>query len=281
MKIIRSIDQMQKTAELLRQEGKTIGFVPTLGYFHEGHLSLIRLANKKADTVIVSIFVNPTQFGPNEDLDNYPRNFKKDKKTAEMNGADIIFYPEKNKMYSPEHLTNVYVDSITEILCGSSRPDHFKGVTTVCAKLFNIVKPHFAVFGEKDFQQSVVIKQMVKDLNFDLDIITSPIIREDDGLAMSSRNTYLSSEERKDALSLFQSLRAAQKMIQNGEKNPDKLKDAITKIISSKKNTKIDYIQIIHPQTLNPLKQIKEQARIVIAVFVGKTRLIDNIAAEI
>jgi len=200
MKVIRSINKMSTWADEIRSQSKIIGFVPTMGYFHEGHLSLVRIAYQRADMVVVSIFVNPTQFGPNEDFRDYPRDFNRDKSLAEKNGTDIIFYPSEEEMYPDRFLTYVNVDRITNILCGASRLNHFQGVTTVCIKLFNIIKPHFAVFGRKDFQQSVVIKQMVRDLNLDLDIITGPIIREPDGLAMSSRNTYLSEDERKDCL---------------------------------------------------------------------------------
>ena len=281
MKVIQSIQNMQALTDELQSQGKTVGFVPTMGYFHEGHLSLMRLAAKKADVVVISIFVNPTQFGPGEDFEKYPRDFNRDTQLAEDNGVDMIFYPDQKEMYPEGFLTTVEVDKITRVLCGISRPHHFQGVTTVCAKLFNIVKPDFAVFGQKDFQQSVVIKRMVEDMNFDIDIITAPIIRESDGLAMSSRNTYLSDAERKDALSLNNSLFKAQDMVQKGEKSTEVLHNFIKNKISEKKHTRIDYISIVHPETLQPLDLIKDKALIALAVFVGKTRLIDNVLIEI
>lgn len=281
MKVIRTISEMQDVADRMRSEGKTIGFVPTMGFFHEGHLSLMRLAREKVDVVVISLFVNPTQFGPGEDLEDYPRDFKRDKTLAEKTGVDIIFYPSDKEMYPDRFLTRVTVDKITEVLCGVSRLHHFQGVTTVCAKLFNIVKPHLAVFGQKDFQQSVVIKQMVRDLNIDMDIITGPIIREADGLAMSSRNTYLSEDERRDAISLNQSLFQAKEMVQQGERETKVLSQFIEDKISSRKSARIDYISIVHPRTLEPLEVIRDSALIALAVFVGKTRLIDNVLIEI
>ena len=281
MRIVHSIPEMQALADEIRAQGKVIGFVPTMGYFHQGHLSLIRLAAQKADVVVISLFVNPTQFGPDEDFEAYPRDFNRDKNLAEENGVDIIFHPNQNEMYPEGFLTSVEVDKISRVLCGISRPHHFQGVTTVCAKLFNIVKPHFAVFGQKDFQQSVIIKRMVEDMNFDLDIITAPIIREADGLAMSSRNTYLSKAEREDALSLNRALFQAREMIQKGERSTEKLNNFIKKEISEKKHTRIDYISIVHPETLQPLDVIKDKVLLTLAVFVGKTRLIDNVLIEI
>jgi len=281
MKVIKSVQKMHKLSDEIRQQGNSIGFIPTMGYFHEGHLSLMRIAREKADIVVISIYVNPTQFEPGEDFEDYPRDFNRDKNLAAKNGVDIIFYPYDKEMYPERFLTAVTVDKITQIMCGISRPHHFEGVTTVCAKLFNIIKPHFAVFGRKDFQQSVVIKQMVRDLNFDLDIITGPIIRESDGLAMSSRNIYLSDEERKDALSLNRSLLKAEEMVHQGERKIEILSKFIENEISSKKNTRIDYISIVDPETLEPLEYIRERALIALAVFVGKTRLIDNVLIEL
>jgi pantoate--beta-alanine ligase len=276
MKIIRDVKGMQAVAERLYREGKTVGFVPTMGYFHEGHLSLMRIARKQADVVVASIYVNPTQFGPNEDLDKYPRDFERDETLAEKEGVDILFYPDDSEMYPEGYLTYVKVHEITEILCGASRPTHFQGVTTICAKLFHIIKPHFAVFGQKDYQQAVVIRRMVRDLNFDLEIVLGPIVREKDGLAMSSRNTYLSAEGRKSALALCESLRMAEKMIQKGERSSKVLIESIRKHIQSKPFTKIDYVSIVHPETLQPLNRIEDCVVIVLAVFVGQTRLIDN-----
>ncbi len=281
MKIITSIQEMHKLSDKIRNQGNIIGFVPTMGYFHEGHLSLMRIAREKADVVVISIYVNPTQFGPGEDFKDYPRDFDRDKHLAEKNGVDIIFHPSDKEMYPKRFLTAITVDKITKVLCGISRPHHFQGVATVCAKLFNIIKPHFAVFGRKDFQQSVVIKQMVRDLNFDLEIITGRIIRESDGLAMSSRNIYLSEDERTDALFLNKSLLKAEEMVHQGERKIEILSKLIEKEISSKKNNRIDYISIIDPQTLEPLEYIRDRALIALAVFVGKTRLIDNIVIQV
>jgi len=281
MKIIKSVQEMHKLSDKIRNKDNIIGFVPTMGYFHEGHLSLMRIAREKADVTVISIYVNPTQFGPGEDFKDYPRDFDKDKYLAEKNGVDIIFHPSDKEMYPERFLTAVTVDKITKVLCGISRPHHFQGVATVCAKLFNIIKPHFAVFGKKDFQQSVVIKQMVRDLNFDLEIITGPIIRESDGLAMSSRNIYLSEDERNDALSLNRSLLKAEEMVHQGERRIEILSKFIENEISSKKNNRIDYISIVDPQTLEPLEYIRDRALIALAVFVGKTRLIDNILIQV
>jgi len=276
MKIITTVREMQTEAKKLRQAGKIIGFVPTMGYLHEGHLSLIRIARKRADVVVISIFVNPTQFGPNEDLDKYPRDIKRDEKLASETGVDIIFYPSNEEMYPERYLTYVTVEKITETLCGASRPGHFRGVTTICTKLFNIVKPHFAVFGEKDYQQAVVIKQMVRDLNLDMEIITGPIIRESDGLAMSSRNAYLSPEERQDALILNRSLKFAEEMVLKGEKRAEVIGKTVREMIEEKKSTGVDYVSVVDPDTLAPLKKIENRALIAVAVFVGDTRLIDN-----
>jgi len=281
MKIIKTVKEMQAEAEKLRQAGRVIGFVPTMGYLHEGHLSLVRIARERADVVIVSIFVNPTQFGPNEDLEKYPRDFERDERLAEEAGADIIFYPSEKEMYPAGYLTYVTVDEITKTLCGASRPTHFRGVITICAKLFHAVKPHLAVFGQKDAQQAVVIRRMVKDLDFDMEIVVGPIIREEDGLAISSRNSYLSPEEREEALSLHQSLKMAEEMVRKGERRTRDIVDKMRKLIEEKKRTQIDYIDVIHPETLKPLEMIENRALIALAIFVGKTRLIDNTIVEV
>ena len=281
MKIIKTVKEMQIEAERLRNEGKTIGFVPTMGYLHEGHLSLMLIAREQADVVVISIFVNPTQFGPEEDLDKYPRDFQQDERLAEEVGVDVIFYPGVQEMYPKKYHTYVNVDEITETLCGASRPGHFRGVTTICTKLFHAVKPHFALFGQKDAQQAAVIRRMVKDLDFDMEIIVGPIVREEDGLAMSSRNIYLTPPQRQDALSLNQSLQMADKMIKKGEKNSDTLIQVMREHIESKKHTRIDYIGVVHPETLKPQQNIEDSALIALAVFVGKTRLIDNIIIDI
>ena len=281
MKVIRTVREMQAEAEKHRQVGRMIGFVPTMGYLHEGHLSLIRIARSRADVVVVSIFVNPTQFGPEEDLDKYPRDFRSDEKLAEEAGADIIFYPSEKEMYPYDFLTFVSVEEITDVLCGASRPGHFRGVATICVKLFHAVKPHFAVFGQKDAQQVVVIRRMVKDLNIDVEIVTGPIVREADGLALSSRNTYLSKEERKDALSLNQSLKLAEEMVRNSERRVDVIVHAMKELIDGGKRTCIDYISVVYPETLRELDEIEDKALVALAVFVGKTRLIDNTIIDI
>lgn len=276
MKIISKIQDMQKESDVLRQAGKIIGFVPTMGYLHEGHLSLIRLAKLRADVVVVSIFVNPTQFGPQEDFNQYPRDFERDERLARQEGVDILFYPSVEEMYPPGYSTWVHVEKLTETLCGASRPGHFRGVTTVCTKLFLAVKPHFAVFGQKDAQQAVVIRRMVKDLNFGIDIIVAPIVREPDGLAMSSRNLYLSPEEKMSALVIPQSLRLAEELVKQGERQTHRIISAMQEKISTQPQVRIDYIAIVHPETLEPLQQITSEALIAIAAYVGKARLIDN-----
>lgn len=281
MKVIRTVRDMQGEAEKLRQADKVIGFVPTMGYLHEGHLSLVRIARERADVVVVSIFVNPTQFGPDEDLEKYPRDLERDERLAEQAGADIIFYPTSEEMYPEGYLTYVSVEEITKTLCGASRPVHFRGVTTICTKLFHAVKPHFSVFGQKDAQQAVVIQRMVKDLDFDMEIVVGPIVREPDGLAMSSRNAYLSPEEREDALVLNSSLRLAEEMVEKGERRVDEIVGAMQRRIEEKENTRVDYISIVHPETLESLERIENRALIALAVFVGETRLIDNSIVEV
>jgi pantoate--beta-alanine ligase len=280
MKLIRTIKEIQSIVESYRQQGKIVGFVPTMGCFHEGHLSLMRIARKGADVVVVSIYVNPTQFDPGEDFESYPRQFERDEKLAEQERVDILFYPSDKEMYPKGYLTYVTVNKITKVLCGVSRPHHFEGVTTICTKLFHVVKPHFAVFGQKDAQQAIVIQRMVEDLNFDMEIVVGPIIREKDGLAMSSRNKYLSPEERKDALSLFQSLQLAERLITEGERTSKDILSAMKKLVASRKGTRIDYIEIVDATTLKALETIKGEVLIALAVFVGNTRLIDNIVVN-
>jgi pantoate--beta-alanine ligase len=276
MKVIDSILQMQSLAESMRLQGKRISFVPTMGYFHEGHLDLMREARKIADCLVVSIYVNPTQFGPKEDLAKYPRDFDRDCRMAESVNVDIIFFPPDKEMYPENYQTYVNVEKVTQNLCGLSRPGHFRGVTTVCNKLFNIVKPHVAVFGKKDFQQFVTIKRMVADLNLDLEIIGLATVREADGLAMSSRNIYLKEDERSSALNLVKSLKLAQKLYDPGERNSSVIINEVTKLIKSVPYTDIDYIKICDTTTLVDLDEIAGEAVIALAVKVGTTRLIDN-----
>lgn len=276
MKVINSVQQMQSFTESLRRQGKRISFVPTMGYFHEGHLDLMREARKIADCLVISIYVNPTQFGPKEDLSKYPRDFERDSKMAQNVGVDVIFYPPDEEMYPENYQTYVNVEKVTLNLCGLSRPGHFRGVTTVCAKLFNIVKPHVAVFGKKDYQQYVTIKRMVADLNIDLEIVGLSTVREADGLAMSSRNVYLKGDERSSALSLVQSLKKARKLYDAGERKSAVILNEVTKIIKSVPHTEIDYIKICAADTLMDIDEITGEAVIALAVRVGTTRLIDN-----
>ncbi len=283
MRIITKVKEMQRVADELRREGKVIGVVPTMGYLHEGHLSLIRIAKEKSDVVITTIFVNPLQFAPHEDYDKYPRDFERDVKLAQSAGCDIIFYPSVEEMYPENFLTYVEVEKITKVLEGEFRPTHFRGVTTVVAKLFNITKPHIAVFGQKDAQQALIIKQMVRDLNFDIEIIVAPIVREADGLAMSSRNVYLSESERKDATVLYQSLKLAEKLVKEGERNPQNIVSQMEGLIKSKPTAKIDYIAIVDPNTLEKVEKLEEgeEYLVAIAVRIGSTRLIDNTLVKI
>lgn len=276
MEVIRSISEMKKRVRAFKAEGKIIGFVPTMGYLHEGHLSLVRLARKKGDIVVVSIFVNPLQFGPQEDYHIYPRDLERDLKLLEREKVDVVFVPEEEEMYPPGFQTYVEVEKLTKGLCGAFRSGHFRGVCTVVLKLFNIVQPDFAVFGEKDYQQLKVIERMVKDLNLDVEIIPHPTIRESDGLAMSSRNTYLNEEERRSAISLYQSLKMAERLIFDGERAPERLKSLIKEYIEKFPHTRVQYVEIVDPETLEEVKEIKGPVLIALAVFVGKTRLIDN-----
>nr|WP_281347289.1 pantoate--beta-alanine ligase [Thermosulfuriphilus ammonigenes] len=279
--MVTSIEKMTQISLKWRKEGQKIAFVPTMGYFHEGHLSLMRLARKKGDRLVVSVFVNPTQFGPQEDFEKYPRDKKRDIELAKKEGVDVLFCPSKEEMYPPEYQTYVEVTELSRPLCGESRPGHFRGVATVVLKLFNIIRPHLAVFGEKDYQQLLVIKKVVQDLNLSVEIVSHPIVREIDGLAMSSRNVYLSSEERKSALSLFKSLKLAQELVKKGERNSDKIRKIVRDFILSHPYTKIDYIELRDPKNLIEKKEISGPTLLAIAIFVGQTRLIDNIILEI
>lgn len=281
MRVIESADKMQALSKKLRKEGYVIGLVPTMGFLHEGHLSLMKRARKETDRLIVSIFVNPTQFVAGEDYEQYPRDIESDLEKLKGVGVDIVFHPSAKEMYPDKPCTYVDVERITEGLCGKSRPGHFRGVATVVAKLFNIIKPNKAYFGEKDFQQLLVIKRMVRDLNMDTEVIGLPTVREPDGLAMSSRNNYLSSEERIKALSLYRALQKALDMVKKGEANSGKIKREMEKIIGSEKGTLIDYIEICDLENLEPLNIIKKKALIALAVRIGKARLIDNCVVSI
>ncbi len=276
MEIIYSISEMQKRSEGIRLSGEKIGLFPTLGFLHEGHLELIREGRRVSDKLVMSLFVNPTQFGPNEDFDKYPRDMDGDISKAEKEGVDMIFSPSPSEMYPDGYQSSVTVGKLTDFLCGKSRPGHFEGVTTVVTKLFNIIKPHFAVFGRKDFQQLAVIRRMVKDLNMDVQIIDVPTVREHDGLAMSSRNKYLSTEERKSALSLKEAIDTAVKMVKDGELASQAIVSTLKKSILSYPFTSVEYINICDSVTLEDVDIVKENSLLAMAVKVGSTRLIDN-----
>lgn len=267
---------MQQIAEGLRLSGKTLALVPTMGFFHEGHLELMRVARRHADVVMISIFVNPTQFGPNEDLSAYPRDLEGDLSKAGEVGVDFAFVPSVPEIYPGDFQTKVSVEKVTKHLCGISRPAHFEGVTTVVAKLFNITKPHIAVFGQKDFQQLTVVSRMVKDMDMDVRVVGVPTVREPDGLAMSSRNTYLNPEERKSALCLKSSLDLARTMVNQGERNASKVVKAVQDLVLSHPHTLIDYVNLCDPVTLEDVETLERETLLALAVKVGKTRLIDN-----
>jgi pantoate--beta-alanine ligase len=267
---------MQHLALELKRAGKTIGFVPTMGFLHAGHLSLMQLARKRCDVLVVSIFVNPTQFGPNEDLDAYPRDFERDESLCAQEGVDLIFYPTPGSMYSADSSVWVDEESLSGVLCGASRPGHFRGVCTVVAKLFNLVQPDLAVFGEKDAQQLRVIERMVRDLNFPVEIVRGPIVREPDGLAMSSRNKYLSSEQRRNALCLRQSLDLIGASVVKGERRVSSLRKSMVDLISAVPETQIDYIEFVSDDSLKPILEVADRTLVALAVKFGKTRLIDN-----
>ena len=276
MVLIKNISEIKDLVSEWKKEGKTIGLVPTMGYLHEGHESLIKKAKKENDKVIVSVFVNPTQFGPNEDLESYPRNIEKDRELCESCGVDVVFNPEPVEMYKNNASTYINVEGLTEGLCGASRPIHFRGVCTVVSKLFNITMADKAYFGEKDAQQLAVVKKMVEDLNFNIDVVGCPIIREKDGLAKSSRNTYLSKEERVAALILNKSLNLALKKLKNGESSGENVINVIKGVIKEEPLAKIDYVEVVDSKTLKPVKKIENSILVAIAVYIGKTRLIDN-----
>ena len=276
MEVIERADWMQQKAEALRLAGKVLGLVPTMGFFHEGHLELMRVARRHCDVVIISLFVNPMQFGPREDLATYPRDLEGDLEKARRVGVDIAFVPTVEQMYPEGFESRVSVERVTKHLCGLSRPTHFDGVTTVVAKLSNITKPHVAVFGQKDYQQLTVISRMVKDLNMDLQIVGVPTYREPDGLAMSSRNSYLNAEERKSALCLKKSLDLAQDMVNQGETRCAAIKKAVEDLVLSHPYTQIDYVNLCDPVTLEDVDRLSGETLLALAVRVGKTRLIDN-----
>lgn len=279
MKIVSTVEEVRSQVKEWRKEGCTVGFVPTMGYLHEGHMSLIDAAGEN-DKVVVSVFVNPMQFGPNEDLASYPRDLEHDAKLCEEHGVDLIFHPTPEEMYGDNFYTYVDMNTLTQELCGLSRPVHFRGVCTVVAKLFNIVTPDKAYFGQKDAQQLAIIKRMVKDLNMPLTIVGCPIIREEDGLAKSSRNTYLSPEERKAALVLSRSIFLGKELVENGECDCTKIIAAMTAEIEKEPLAKIDYVKIVDLGTMQQVEKIGGGILTAIAVYIGKTRLIDNFMYE-
>lgn len=283
IQVIKTVNEMHNFSNQMKMNGKKIGFVPTMGYLHDGHLSLVKKAKEVCDVVVVSIFVNPTQFAPNEDFNQYPRNFQRDYKLLEAEEVDVIFYPDSKEMYGENFQT--FVDNIeaSKILEGEFRPTHFRGVVTVVSMLFNCVKPDVAVFGQKDAQQAYIIQRMVEDLKFDIDIIVSPIIREEDGLAKSSRNIYLSESERKEALVLYISLKKAEQMIKSGVLEVKSIIEEMEKIIHSVNSSNLDYIAIVNKKNFKKVELLEkgQEYYILIACRIGKTRLIDNLLIAI
>ena len=279
--IIEKIQEMQRLADALRKEGRRIGLVPTMGGLHEGHLSLVRRARDLSDVVVVSVFVNPMQFGAGEDLETYPRDLERDLRSIEEAGGEVVFMPSVEEMYPEGSATYVEVEGLTSRLCGAFRPGHFRGVTTVVTKLFCAVKPHIAVFGQKDAQQAIVIRRMTQDLNVDVAISVAPTVREPDGLAMSSRNAYLSPEEREDAGVLFRSLERAREMIEGGERRADRVVRSMNALISSCPHAKVEYVEAVDAERLEPMEMLCGKVLIALAVRIGCTRLIDNLAIEV
>ena len=276
MKVVTTIDEVRQQVKSWRKNGATIGLVPTMGYLHEGHQSLMAAAKQDNQKVIVTIFVNPMQFGPKEDLASYPRDLERDKNACQQMGVDLIFCPSASEMYDANFNSYVNVNGLTDALCGKKRPGHFKGVCTVVTKLFNITQPDRAYFGQKDAQQLAVIQRMVSDLNIDIEIIGCPIVRESDGLAKSSRNSYLSPQERLAAICLYQSIECAQQLIQAGEKSVQTILTAMQNIINAQPLAKIDYIEFVDYTTLTEVDRLNQDSLCALAVYIGKTRLIDN-----
>ena len=281
MIVTNSIEEVRSFVKEKKKEGLSVGFVPTMGYLHEGHASLLKESTRENDITILSIYVNPTQFGPNEDLSSYPRDMERDCKIAEEEGVDLVFTPTDDILYPDNYKTYVYVEGLTNTLCGRSRPTHFRGVTTIVTKLFNIVAPHNAYFGQKDAQQYFILKRMASDLNMDLTLKSCPIIREKDGLAKSSRNVYLNKNERDQAIILNKSLDQAVKNIEDGERKSAKIIEGIRSTIASKNLAEIDYVEIVNSETMQQIDEIKNKVLVAIAVKFGNTRLIDNRILEV
>lgn len=276
IKVVSTVDETRAQVKEWKKQGLTVGLVPTMGYLHEGHQSLIKKAVEENDRVVVSVFVNPIQFAPNEDLETYPRDLEADKRLCDSTGADLIFHPTPEEMYPDGFSTHIQMDNLTKELCGKTRPTHFGGVCTVVGKLFNIVQPDKAYFGQKDAQQLAIIKRMVKDLNFDLEVVGCPIVREPDGLAKSSRNTYLSADERKAALILSKAIRLGEEIVADGERNAQAIIKAMTDKINTEPLARIDYVNVVDALSIEPLDVVKGEVLVAIAVYIGKTRLIDN-----
>lgn len=281
MEIVREFSDLKRAVRGARDRGKTIGFVPTMGFLHEGHVSLLEEARRQTGYVVLSIFVNPAQFGKEEDFTEYPRDLEGDAKKAEQAGCNLIFYPREINMYPKGYSTYVEVEGITGKLCGASRPGHFRGVATVVTKLFNLVEPHKAFFGQKDAQQALVIKRMVDDLNMDLEVIVCPTVREVDGLAMSSRNSYLDPEERKAAAVLYRSLCSARDAVASGEREPQAVRDKIASMIKQEPLVEIEYIELVNDRNLDVISRLEGTVLIALAVKIGHTRLIDNLMLEV
>jgi pantoate--beta-alanine ligase len=277
MRIVSSVADMAAASSRMRRDGRSIGLVPTMGFLHDGHLSLVRAARRAADAVVVSIFVNPTQFGPNEDFARYPRDLARDAALLEGESVDILFHPEAADMYPEGFKTFIEVHDLQNKLCGASRPGHFRGVCTVVLKLFEIVRPDIAVFGQKDAQQAIILRRMARDLNLGVNVDVRPIVREKDGLALSSRNTYLSPAERRAALVLSRSLKGAEDKIAAGEKRADVLRTGIKAVLELEPLARVDYVAIVDPVALDPVSEVGPGTLIALAAYFGKTRLIDNI----
>ncbi len=280
MRIATTIDEVREQIAQWKAAGRTVGLVPTMGYLHEGHQSLMDAARQACDAVVVSVFVNPIQFGPNEDFDNYPRDLERDAELCEAHGVDLVFHPSADEMYPARFNTYVTADALAETLCGASRPGHFRGVCTVVTKLFNIVQPDLAFFGQKDAQQLAIVKGMVRDLNLPVRVVGCPIVREDDGLAKSSRNTYLSAAERQAALVLSRAVAAGQRAVEAGERDAHALKRLMLDILESEPLARVDYLEVVDGLTMQPVERIGSAALVALAVYIGSTRLIDNFIFE-
>ena len=280
LQVVQTVAEMHRIADEMREAGLRIGLVPTMGYFHEGHLSLIRQVRRASDRAVVSIFVNPIQFGPKEDYGAYPRDFERDTALVQRLGGDLVYAPPAKEMYPEGYATYVEVEGLTEQLCGASRPGHFRGVTTVVCKLFAAVKPHVAVFGQKDAQQAVVIRRMVRDLNLDVEVLVSPTVREADGLAMSSRNAYLSPEAREEAPVLYLSLQEARALVEQGERRAGVVVEAMRRRIGRRPHAQIEYVAAVDAENLKPLEELSGEILLALAVRFGKARLIDNLVVQ-